>query len=143
MPVEDVAGWLDRLREGAVAEHDIPGWAAAGITGDTYLKYGLATMTLKRFLPWHSTGLPPRHIRAYEDAGVPPKVVKGHGAALGLASDPVEYVLPNLGYGPNAHRYPEEPKKLPNGCSTTRRSGGEQAAPRQGSQRVVSPRHRW
>ncbi|KXK62156.1 hypothetical protein AWW66_09975 [Micromonospora rosaria] len=114
VPVEDVAGWLDRLREGTVADHDIAGWAAAGITGDTYLQYGLTTMTLKRFLTWRSTGLPPRHIGAYEDAGVPPKVVKGLGTALGLASDPVKYVIPNLGYGPNAYGYPQKAREVAN-----------------------------
>ncbi|MFC4068677.1 hypothetical protein [Actinoplanes subglobosus] len=57
-------------------------------------------MPLKRFLKWQATGLPPRHIRAYEDSGLKPKIIQGYGQTLGLASDPVRYVIERLGQPP-------------------------------------------
>ena len=33
---------------------------------------------------------------AYEDAGIAPKLIRAYGEPLGLASDPVEYVIDRL-----------------------------------------------
>lgn len=102
VPAALVAGWLDRIRDGSVAEPDVPAWVAAGVSGEDYLRHGLA-MPLPRFLKWQATGLPLRHIRVYEDSGLKPKMVRGYGQILGLASDPIRYVIERLGlppYGP-------------------------------------------
>ncbi|WP_436536552.1 hypothetical protein [Actinoplanes sp. HUAS TT8] len=103
MPAEQLAGWLTQMRDRNMSREDVLGWSAAGVTGEQYLRHGLAGMSLPRFRRWQATGLPVRHIRAYEDAHVQPSMIHGLGTALGLASEPVQWVIRRLGGRPGPH----------------------------------------